>query len=1023
MKRFFTALIAVALLASCADGPDNGLRETPDGNGPVVNWDVYARPLPEIPFPNDIATWPDPTSPTGRRVNASMVGPTEWESLIRRQIDRLDGFGIYSPLWVSFDKPLDIQNIKDRHQPDGNMDDDAVYIINIDPDSPEFGRAQVLDMGWGNIPVVQERTSWFSNDLRAGESNLVFETVDEFGTGIDSNYDGHLAKSNVWPPDGDPVDDLLTFYEVDTNTLILNHVNPLREQTEYAVVLTERLIGEDGAPVRSPFEYVHHGAQTGSLKRLEGYGLLEKHGLTVDDVAFAWTFTTQSTTADLVSIRKGLDGRGPFGWLADAYPAEFAEIDPLKANPGEGSVYVVEGAYIAALLGDYGGELLGLKDDQKEALLDALAHVDYIVAGTFDSPNFLANDEEVFKINRLDGTGDVGTTRVTWLMTVPKEANGFTAPFKTAIVSHGYTSSRLELLGHAGTMARFGMVGIAIDCWGHGGGDIGIDEAAMHYILDQYNLEPLVENVVFKGRARDLNNDGKRDSGGDFWTADAVHTRDVVRQSAVDYMQLVRILRSFDGQQRWDFDLNGDGVNELAGDFNGDGVVDVGGPDNQYMMVGGSLGGIMSGIVPAVEPHINLSVPVSGAGGLAMHVGLRTTQGGVNQAVLLRVLGPLVVTIPNEQGGHDLGFHVSDVNDDVVVVFAKLDDLKHRDYIDVYNHKTHEYSFGYLDPEGRSRMNIQADAGDQLTVTIYDGPIKSPDKVKHVISTFGERMQFQGKTFEPGTPLVSPVSGHGVKRQTPRFRRFISLVGMVTEPGDPISYSRHFFLEPLPILEDGPRFTNVLHIPTVGDTNVSISGGVAMARAAGLMPTTPQDARDSHLRYGRPSVTYSAADGYDTWYASRASWDQYVNNITATDDMTPNQLLIDNYVLEGIDKIHRWGDQDMLFDPDNLDDDLDAFAAPHLPDPLRITRRTSSGISAVRIPFMKPEGEHGFGSPSPDKQFDIDSYMHNLIGHYGRTGGMELIEDPCLADWSCGFLPQPLPRQERPKDVPDEPPL
>ena len=44
--------------------------------------------LPQVPLPNDIATRPDRHSPTGLRLNASALGPTEFESEVRRQLDR-----------------------------------------------------------------------------------------------------------------------------------------------------------------------------------------------------------------------------------------------------------------------------------------------------------------------------------------------------------------------------------------------------------------------------------------------------------------------------------------------------------------------------------------------------------------------------------------------------------------------------------------------------------------------------------------------------------------------------------------------------------------------------------------------------------------------------------------------------------------------------------------------------------------------------------------------------------------------
>jgi hypothetical protein len=73
------ASLSLGLLACDGGGLPPGWRETPPGTGPEVVWDLYAEDLPVIPLPNDVATWPDPTSPTGRRINASLVVPTGLE--------------------------------------------------------------------------------------------------------------------------------------------------------------------------------------------------------------------------------------------------------------------------------------------------------------------------------------------------------------------------------------------------------------------------------------------------------------------------------------------------------------------------------------------------------------------------------------------------------------------------------------------------------------------------------------------------------------------------------------------------------------------------------------------------------------------------------------------------------------------------------------------------------------------------------------------------------------------------------
>ena len=117
-------------ITSCSPSVD-GLRRTPtDGTGPTVVIDWDAKPLPELPFPNDLATRADPNSPTGLRINISEEASTELERKARRKINELSGFGIYAPITVSFDGALDLQNIAIRHPDNGVFDDDAFFSIN-----------------------------------------------------------------------------------------------------------------------------------------------------------------------------------------------------------------------------------------------------------------------------------------------------------------------------------------------------------------------------------------------------------------------------------------------------------------------------------------------------------------------------------------------------------------------------------------------------------------------------------------------------------------------------------------------------------------------------------------------------------------------------------------------------------------------------------------------------------------------------------------------------------------------------
>ena len=111
------SLASASLLGACGDNQaPAGILPAQTGPGPRVMFDLDARPLPEIPLPNDLATKLDPKSVTGRRVNVSMLAPTWVERRVRRKINLLGGFGIYSPITVRFSAPLDLDNLLKRHR-------------------------------------------------------------------------------------------------------------------------------------------------------------------------------------------------------------------------------------------------------------------------------------------------------------------------------------------------------------------------------------------------------------------------------------------------------------------------------------------------------------------------------------------------------------------------------------------------------------------------------------------------------------------------------------------------------------------------------------------------------------------------------------------------------------------------------------------------------------------------------------------------------------------------------------------
>ncbi|MCA9773505.1 MAG: hypothetical protein KC466_13910, partial [Myxococcales bacterium] len=503
------ALAALSLSACLSGGSDAGFaggRDARAGTGPQVVFDVFADSVPDIPFPNDIATRVDFSSPSKLRVNASLVAPTVLEEDVRANLDNLDGWGTFSPITVEFTKTLNIQNILDRHAT-ADMSDDVLYLVDIDPRSRHFGEATPVDLGRGNYPTRIDgafRDQYFRADPLGFTTSIVFPTYaeDRNGNGVldpgeDVDFDGELGAPNILrdratgepctaatetDPACDPDLRLIEFYELSSNTLIIRPLVPLRQETRYAVVLTKRLVDYDGQPARSPFAGIHHARQSQALAPLAG--VLAAHagewgGLGIEDVAFAWTFTTQSVTRDLEEISKGIRGEGAFSWLRDEFPPEldtlvdFGNADEL----GGGAPYIVLQDSFKDIFGLFSIiQFIGFSIFDFNQLLQTLAafndsynYVDYVVAGSFRTPDFLKTSDEIWKVDRATGRAEVGEDRATFVMTIPRPIPGVCEPpFRTMFYGHGYSVSKLEMLGFGGFYARHCLATIGMDAVGHG---------------------------------------------------------------------------------------------------------------------------------------------------------------------------------------------------------------------------------------------------------------------------------------------------------------------------------------------------------------------------------------------------------------------------------------------------------------------------------------------------------------------------------------------------------------------------
>ena len=1099
--RFHAKTIFPILFFACACVQlPSGLKETKSGKGPMVKFDLHAKPFAEIPFPNNVATRQDPTSPTGRRLNISLDATTNIERKMRMRADQtMDGFGIFSPIMVSFDAPLDVENIRERHTKNHDFQDDCVLLVNVDPKSKGYGEFVELDLGQGNYPLgIEWPFQYWDQDEHRDSPNLLFETRDEDtnNNGVldpyeDTDFDGVLDKPNTFSgkpvplvtPDNvkeflsgqdRPIDDLITFYEKETNTLIAWPVYPLREKTTYAVVLTKHLKGLDGEPVRSPFPYINHLDQTEELRPL--VDLLPKIGMSLDDVQFAWSFTTQSIVDELYWIRAGLYGHGPLKFLASQYPPD---LKPKVVRDKDESGHLPEKPYIlpndlALPIFDLAGPLLGYPPEVVKALKDDISFIDHWVLGEFTSPNFLvdrdgiatpmypADDNEMFEIDLNTGRAVHGPGRVSFICAVPKETPEHHQPFPVMIYGHGFSGAPFEVFGFAGRYAQFGYAVCGLDAVGHGlalPSDEGIPyDQIVPQALAGLGLLQFYE--AFKGgRIRDLDNDGMItafDNGGDFWSYDMFHLRDNVRQTVVDHIQFIRILRSL-GNLKWDFDTNGDGkADDLMGDFDGDGRIDFGGAQNQKFVVWGqSMGGIVTEVLAGVEPTISAATPISGGGGL-IHIGLRTTNPGVPEGALMPLMGPFIVFSPlgDAFDSVEIAIMINDLHREYrdgprgwphYYPVATTTNLKPGDSVIVRNQSKGVESRAFRHPDGRGfRVSIPADAlsavekrgllglrdGDRVKVPVIcedwtadvdeeghrvgearcitSDPKRSllfgdhivieiydglDGKLKQVIDTFEKRVDFQGAIFPAGAPLVAIGPGLGHPRNTPDFRKTMAFAAMILEKGDPIAYARYYGLERLDFSYDKDALPQTNIIIYHSIGDANVPVSASIALARAA-GILSEDKNDALLKHHVGEGVEGFFRATSKKYSVR-DWARQECKRRLSDPRWPNEW-------DGAwQTIEPPLPLPVHVDADNLDSGVDEHGEPNIDPPIRAQRETDFGVMALRLPYLNPMGSHGVEPSNPTRMFNINNFVMNQIGVFASSDGKILMDDPCLALPRC----------------------
>ena len=937
------------LLVGCPGPRPETLGDTPAGNGPSVIYEPLREPLPEVPFPSDLATRIDHTSHTGRRLNLSAASPLVAERKIRNQLDRLDGFSVVAPITVSFDAPVDLATVTD----------DTVRVIDVTPGSPEYGRQIPLDLGRGAYPARFRPRGLFPFDANADAPDLLF--------GEDNVVDGQRVEH----------------WEVETNTLILRPMYALRQKTTYAVVITAAVKGVSGESVRSPFAGIHPASQAAALAPLRT--------LVTQPIAFTWSFTTQSITDDMVLLRNGMDGVGPFAWVRDQYPARLLSVTDMGTDADGDGTYAdlgipyVERDHRWILQPKYVSDLIikpiapALKDFGLDAF--SMDDVDYVVFGTLESPDFRSPEDRAIWADPRTGAVDHAPGEVTFLLTVPKTVPGVhEPPFPVIMYSHGARTSRFELMLIANRMAKAGFAMMGIDAAGHGpfvgdlealiaqqpldipvdvlvpvvgsllgkymvGPDYDPTGKSLRELLDDFAENGLWNAIFVQGRSEDLDGDGVLVSGDGYFVPNPFQLASSTRQTILDTMMAFRMIRRFDpeavppavGKPR-EASFEELWPHFAAGDFNADGVLDVGGPGNRYYAMGTSLGGIHTSILMALEPDLQTGVPIVSGGGMT-DIMARTTLVTAVDAIFAEAAGPAVVGCPvtNEDGSQEVAltwnnYSLRCANERFISAaeVVRVPSLAGGS-AELYNPRLHrEGGDAYLEEALRTAVigdtggfsvAVAADAGDILELTLRDA---------------------QGVIAVPKMELVAPRDGLGRARNRPGMRRLLNIAQIGADRGDPLAYARNLLREPL----DGAAPRNILHLVAVGDRTVPFSSSVAWDRTAGL-----HGMDDAALDVTRAFADHQSLDG------TGPLWD--VDNRVAG---SPG---------DGI-------------------------------GPLAVIRSTGGGISGVRHATTSSHEFIAVSKPGPN---DWSVYHQSQAVWFLMTDGREISDDPCLNDGSCEFLP------------------
>jgi hypothetical protein len=373
-----------------------------------------------------------------------------------------------------------------------------------------------------------------------------------------------------------------TVWDQATKTLHAESDQLLDQHTRYALIVTNGIRDTKGnrieaKPFRQALNALHsgkgdHGGE--AKKTLKAYrnsvlDAVEASGIDLDRVVAASVFTTQSATAVLEKIRDRIKAMTP------------APTATIIASFPRSDVAFIQWNQQVSTTGDLESTFLPVP-----ALDIFPGAVDRIVFGQFDSPQWQTADKFIPAIGTRTGVLTVQSTSTLQFNLFVPGGERPSGGWPVAIFGHGFTDSKQGApFAVASTLAFNGIASISINVVGHGGGAGG----TLTIIPADEEALPLI--IPDGGRGIDQDGDGTiglTEGVNAVPPRQIIASRDGLRQTVADLMQLVRVIKS-------GIDVDADETADLDG--------------NRIYYAGQSFGGIYGTKLIAIEPDIRAGVP------------------------------------------------------------------------------------------------------------------------------------------------------------------------------------------------------------------------------------------------------------------------------------------------------------------------------------------------------------------------------------------------------------------------------